>query len=88
MELAGPLVKLGGQLVYVTCSVLPEENGDQLAWLAANHAELAPTPWREAWVAGVGGEPPSSACGDAALLLTPARHGTDGFFVAVLTRAG
>ena len=88
LELAAPLVKPGGQLVYVTCSVLPEENGDQLAWLAANHAELAPTPWREAWAAGLGGEPPSSASGDAALLLTPARHGTDGFFVAVLTRAG
>ena len=87
LELAAPLVKPGGQLVYVTCSVLPEENGDQLAWLAANHPELAPAPWREAWAAGVGGEPPSSACGDAALLLTPARHGTDGFFVGLLTRA-
>jgi 16S rRNA (cytosine967-C5)-methyltransferase len=87
LELAAPLVKPGGRLVYVTCSVLPEENGDQLAWFAAGHPELAPVPWREAWAAGVGGEPPPSACGDAALLLTPARHGTDGFFIAVLARA-
>jgi 16S rRNA (cytosine967-C5)-methyltransferase len=86
LALATPLVKPGGQIVYVTCSVLPEENGDQLAWLAANHPEFTSTPWREAWAAGVGGEPPESACGDAALLLTPARHGTDGFFIAVLTR--
>jgi 16S rRNA (cytosine967-C5)-methyltransferase len=44
-------------------------------------------PWRDAWAAGVGGEPPISAeAGDNALLLTPARHGTDGFFIAVLTR--
>jgi 16S rRNA (cytosine967-C5)-methyltransferase len=36
----------------------------------------------------VGGEPPTPADGsDATLLLTPARHGTDGFFVAVLRRA-
>ena len=87
LALAAPLVKPGGRLVYVTCSVLPEENGDQIAWLAASHPEFAAGAWREAWAAGVGGEPPGSACGDAALLLTPARHGTDGFFVAVLTRA-
>jgi 16S rRNA (cytosine967-C5)-methyltransferase len=87
LELAAPLVKHGGRLAYVTCSVLPEENGDQLAWFAASHAAFAVLPWREAWASGVGGEPPSSACGDAALLLTPARHGTDGFFIAVLTRA-
>jgi len=87
LELAAPLVKPGGQLVYVTCSVLPEENGDQLARFAASHPEYATSPWRDSWAAGLGGEPPSSACGDAALLLTPARHGTDGFFIAVLNRA-
>jgi 16S rRNA (cytosine967-C5)-methyltransferase len=87
LDLAAPLVKPGGQLAYVTCSVLPEENGDQLAWFAASHPDFASAPWREAWAAGVGGEPPSSACGDAALLLTPARHGTDGFFIGVLNRA-
>ena len=86
LEQAVPLVKPGGRLVYVTCSVLPEENGDQIAALRASHPELAMLPWREAW-AGVGGEPPSSAAGDDALLLTPARHHTDGFFVALLTRA-
>ena len=30
LELGAPLVKPGGRLVYVTCSVLPEENGDQI----------------------------------------------------------
>jgi 16S rRNA (cytosine967-C5)-methyltransferase len=44
-------------------------------------------PWRESWRAGIGGEPPASADGnDATLLLTPGRHGTDGFFIAVLGR--
>jgi 16S rRNA (cytosine967-C5)-methyltransferase len=87
LTLAAPLVKSGGQLVYVTCSVLPEENGDQIARFAASHPGYAIAPWRESWAAGVGGEAPPSACGDAALQLTPARHGTDGFFVAVLDRA-
>ena len=84
---AATLVKPGGRLVYVTCSVLPEENGDQVDWLKANHSGFATLPWRDAWAAGVGSEPPVSADGsNDTLLLTPARHGTDGFFIAVLTR--
>jgi 16S rRNA (cytosine967-C5)-methyltransferase len=87
LELAATLVKAGGRLVYVTCSVLPEENADQVALFLANHPGFAALPWREAWTGGVGGEPPDSADGaDAALLLTPARHGTDGFFIAVLVK--
>lgn len=84
---AAPMVKPGGRLVYATCSLLPEENADQIAWLRANHAGFTALPWREAWTSGVGGEPPASADGsEDTLLLTPARHGTDGFFIAVLRR--
>jgi 16S rRNA (cytosine967-C5)-methyltransferase len=88
LETAASLVKPGGRLVYVTCSVLPEENCDQISWLTANHPAFATLPWRDSWSAGVGGgEPPVSADGrDDTLLLTPARHGTDGFFIATLTR--
>jgi 16S rRNA (cytosine967-C5)-methyltransferase len=88
LDAAAPMVKPGGRLVYATCSVLPEENDDQVAWFLANHSGFATLPWREAWVTGVGSDPPASADGsDATLLLTPARHGTDGFFIAVLRRA-
>jgi 16S rRNA (cytosine967-C5)-methyltransferase len=84
---AAALVKPGGRVVYATCSVLPQENGDQIATFLANHSGFETLPWRDSWRAGVGGEPPTSADGsDATLLLTPARHGTDGFFIAVLRR--
>lgn len=87
LEAAAALVKPGGRLTYVTCSVLPEENGDQIAAFLANHPAFATLPWRDAWAAGVGGEAPSSADGsETSLLITPARHGTDGFFIAVLAR--
>jgi 16S rRNA (cytosine967-C5)-methyltransferase len=87
LGLALPLVKPGGRLVYATCSVLPEENGDQVAWLLANHSGFSTLPWRQAWSTSVGSDSPVSADGsDDTLLLTPARHGTDGFFIAVLLR--
>ncbi|KAB2915086.1 MAG: RsmB/NOP family class I SAM-dependent RNA methyltransferase [Hyphomicrobiaceae bacterium] len=89
LESAAALVKPGGRVVYVTCSVLAEENGDQVRWFVANHAGFVTLPWRQAWTAGVGGTPPASADdGEDALLLTPGRHGTDGFFIAVLSRQG
>jgi 16S rRNA (cytosine967-C5)-methyltransferase len=88
LDAAIPMLKPGGRLVYATCSILPQENGDQIAWFLANHPGFATLPWRQAWASGVGGEPPVSADGsDDALLLTPGRHGTDGFFIAVLRRA-
>jgi 16S rRNA (cytosine967-C5)-methyltransferase len=82
---AAPLVKPGGRLVYATCSVLPEENSDQVAGFLAAHTDFARRSWREAWVSGVGTEPPVADSEDD-LLLTPARHGTDGFFIATLAR--
>ena len=44
-------------------------------------------PYGEQWKKTIGTAPPVSADGSAeTLLLTPARHGTDGFFVAVMAR--
>lgn len=89
LDRAAPLTKPGGRLVYVTCSVLPEENEDQSTWFAANHPGFRALPWRGLWEDGVGSEPPESAGrGEHGLLLTPAQHGTDGFYVAVFERAG
>jgi 16S rRNA (cytosine967-C5)-methyltransferase len=87
MERGAGLVKPGGRLVYVTCSVLPEENADQVAGFLERHADFAVVPYKEVWRAAIASEPPASADGsDETLLLTPARHDTDGFFIAVLAR--
>ena len=82
------LVKPGGRLVYITCSVLPEENTAQIAAFMARHAEMSIIPYKEQWRAAIGSEAPVSADGsDQNLLLTPAQHATDGFFVAVMRRS-
>lgn len=87
LELGAPLVKPGGRLVYVTCSVLPEENKDQITAFLERHPEFSLQPYAESWGASIGGTPPPSADGSSdTLLLTPATHGMDGFFIAILVR--
>ncbi len=85
---AAPLVKHGGRLVYITCSLLPAENTDQItAFLAANPT-FSLIPYGEVWREVLPGAPPASADGRTdTLVLTPAQHGTDGFFVAILARS-
>jgi 16S rRNA (cytosine967-C5)-methyltransferase len=82
-------VKPGGRLIYVTCSLLAEENTEQIARFLAASKRFAVLPWRAVWSETIGGTPPArSADGrDDTLLMSPAAHGTDGFFVAILQRA-
>ena len=87
LDSACRLVKPGGRLVYATCSLLSAENEAQVAWFLGEHPEFSAIPVAELWqeaVASRGG----GACPAAGpyLSLTPAQHGTDGFFVAVLAR--
>lgn len=77
---AARLVKPGGRLVYATCSVLSEENEEQVAAFLAAHPAFRPVPLAEAApqlsIPGAGDQ----------LSLTPAQHDTDGFFAAVFQR--
>lgn len=88
LEKARDLVKPGGRIVYITCSILPEENTDQVRlFLAANKA-FRIVPYTELWPQLIGGEAPRSADGlSETLLLTPRQHDVDGFFVAVMHRS-
>lgn len=78
------LVRPGGRLVYVTCSLLPQENEDQINAFTTEQSEFVPSSWRVAWS---GSETLASSAQDENFLqLTPQNHGTDGFFVAVMER--
>jgi 16S rRNA (cytosine967-C5)-methyltransferase len=83
LDSAQRLVKPGGRLIYATCSLLREEDEAQIENFLSAHAEFMLKPIGEVWRETIGGEPPHP--GDM-MRLTPARDGTDGFFVAVLER--
>ncbi len=80
---AARLVRPGGRLVYVTCSLLREEDEDQAEAFLAAAPDFAPLPAARVWSETIGGDPPGGA---PYLRLTPARHGTDGFFIAIFER--
>lgn len=74
-------VKPGGRMVYVTCSVLPEEDEDRVAAFLESHPEFA----RQAATDDPALAKFLTPAGD--LRLTPLTAGTDGFYVAVLEKA-
>jgi 16S rRNA (cytosine967-C5)-methyltransferase len=91
LDRAASLVKPGGRIAYITCSVLPVENGEQVLNFLARHPGFAVVPPEETasllW-------DKAEAFAAAALqseegwLMTPRRTGTDGFFVSILIRKG
>jgi 16S rRNA (cytosine967-C5)-methyltransferase len=87
---AAGLVKPGGRIAYVTCSVLDEENGAQIRAFTANHPDFSVE--KPADAAKALGERAYLFCraaliSDEGLLMTPRRTDTDGFFVSILRRA-
>lgn len=78
------LVKPGGRLIYVTCSMLPCENRAAVDEVLARRPGFRLLPVGSLWPALLRGAPPRS--GDDDLMLSPARSGTDGFYVAILER--
>lgn len=88
LERAAGLVAPGGRLVYATCSVLPSENAEQVAWFRDAYPAFEVASWVERWSAVFGQAPDiASVNGDSeTLLLSPGQHETDGFFVAFFNR--
>jgi 16S rRNA (cytosine967-C5)-methyltransferase len=71
LDVAGALVRPGGALVYAVCSLLPEEGRRQAEAFAARSSMVPEALSIEAGRAAGAGR-----------ILSPARDGTDGFFVA------
>ena len=91
LDRASHLVKPGGRIAYVTCSVLLAENGGQIRQFLSRHADFAVVPPSET-VAALWDKADdfmaATLQSPEGLLMTPRRTGTDGFFVSILRRTG
>lgn len=88
LALACPLVKPGGLLVYVTCSLIEDENWGRVSRFLETAPEFTLEPSGTQWRTRSGIDLPPSADGrEHGLVLTPRAHGTDGFYIAALRRA-
>lgn len=91
LDRAVPLIKAGGRIGYVTCSVLEEENGAQIQAFLAKHPEFSVQPPAEviqclgerAFMFGK-----AAGLSPEGVLMTPRATDTDGFFASVLRRGG
>lgn len=81
-------VKPGGRLVYVTCSLLRDENEDQISGFLQSHADFAAVSAAEtAERAGLPDLARFASKHGPGLRLSPATSATDGFYVVVLRKA-
>jgi 16S rRNA (cytosine967-C5)-methyltransferase len=88
LENAAHYVKPGGRLAYITCSLLDEENGAQIAEFLARHPEFSVVdPAENARKRGFEALAPRTDCRNLGLVLSPHRTNTDGFFFSLLQRA-
>ena len=81
LNAVAPTVKVGGTLVYSTCSILPQENGRQVEAFLSRHPEYEVVPMAAEL-------PQALAQHETALGLQMLAHrdGTDGFYVCRMRR--
>lgn len=80
-------VKPGGVITYITCSILPEENEQQIDAFLDENKTFAPVDMAALWaekLPAIGS--PHYCHDDRGAILTPLNCQTDGFFVSVLQR--
>lgn len=86
---AAPFVRPGGFLIYITCSVFPEENEAQVYAFCEDSPEFELVSAGEVWQDLFGFEKAQPWSSDMkTITLTPASTNTDGFFFSVMERRG
>jgi 16S rRNA (cytosine967-C5)-methyltransferase len=88
LQRAARLAKPGGRIVYVTCSVLPEENDEAVErFLASTPTFTAAHAPRVLAEAELGSLETAVRITKSGLQMSPRLTGTDGFYVSILERS-
>ncbi len=86
---AARLLKPQGTLAYITCSVLPDENDKQIKAFLEHNSSFSIIDAGQRTTKVLSRSIIDSANHNTlGLLLTPAQHGTDGFYIALLLKNG
>ena len=84
---AATYLKPGGTLVYITCSVLPEENAGQVADFLAAHPDFAAVAGNKLWMAHFSGARLRARFSpEGGVAVTPHTTETDGFYCIAMQK--
>ncbi|WP_419902455.1 RsmB/NOP family class I SAM-dependent RNA methyltransferase [Kiloniella sp.] len=84
LEKASKCVKVGGRMIYATCSLFDGENSDQVESFLNKHPEFNLRDASQLWPEVSDIDCPFEG---QTMKLTPSQHGLDGFFCTVLERS-
>jgi len=85
LALGAEKTKTGGRLIYITCSILPDEDEEVIDKFLLNHPEFMPVNMKELWEKMTGLPYPHKS--EKYLKMSPLSTGTDGFFISVLQKS-
>lgn len=84
LSIAAAKTKIGGRIIYITCSVLPDENEDIINAFLRAHQEFAPLDISKLWEQKINAPYPHG--NQQMLRMSPLTTNTDGFFITVLEK--
>lgn len=84
LSIAAAKTKIGGRIIYITCSVLPDENEDIINAFLRAHQEFAPLDISKLWEQKINAPYPHS--NQQMLRMSPLTTNTDGFFITILEK--
>ena len=84
LNIAAQKTSKNGRIIYITCSVLKDENEDVVEKFLNQNENFAPINLKELWVKKL--DSPYPCANEKYLRMSPLNTSTDGFFVCVLER--
>jgi 16S rRNA (cytosine967-C5)-methyltransferase len=88
LDAVARFVKPGGAIAFITCSVFRDENQSQAHGFLERHADFSFDDHKAIWTENFGTIDASPRIGADGIVLTPATTATDGFYFAMLRKAG
>lgn len=86
LDIGAEKTQSGGRLIYITCSVLADEDEEIIDGFLARNPDFKPVDMRQLWEAKIGSPYPYKT--EKYLKMSPLTTNTDGFFIAVLEKQG